>query len=370
MERLNRLEWQDAPLTALLRLAWPITISTLSYSIMTLVDTLLVGHLGAAELAGVGLGGTAVFVLLCFGFGLLRGVKALVSHAVGAGRGEEVGGHLGAALVYALGLGVLTLAAGELMAGLLPLVSATPAAGEHARTYLAIRALSTPLALVQIALREVRYGEGDAQTPMWATVVANAVNIALAWAFVYGLRLGVAGAAWATVIATAVETGMLVAAQARRGFHVSRTRARHLKALLRIGLPTAIQFALEVGAFAMLATMVSSMSETEMAAHQIAIQVIQFSFLPAFAVGEAGSVLAGQAVGADRDVLVRRVAWCWPGSRRPSSRRSRSRVRWPRRRYGCCTWRPCSRCSTAPTSWRAARCAAPETRAFRQWWAW
>jgi MATE family, multidrug efflux pump len=308
VERSTDLEWQHAPLPALLRLAWPITISTLSYSIMTLVDTLLVGRLGSAELAGVGLAGTASFVLLCFGFGLLRGVKALVSHAIGAGRDEEVGGHLGAALVYAVALGVISLAVSEAVARALPLLAATPAAGEHARVYLAIRSLAMPLALVQVAVREVRYGEGDAQSPMWATVAANAVNIALAWTFVYGLKLGVAGAAWATVIATVVEAGVLVAAQARRGFHVRRMRTHHLRALWNIGLPTAIQFALEVGAFAMLAAMVSSMSETEMAAHQIALQVIQFSFLPAFAVGEAGSVLAGQAVGADRDALVRRVA--------------------------------------------------------------
>ena len=58
----------------------------LSYSIMTLVDTLFVGRLGASALAGVGLGGVAAFTVLCFGFGLLRGVKILVSQAVGAGR--------------------------------------------------------------------------------------------------------------------------------------------------------------------------------------------------------------------------------------------------------------------------------------------
>ena len=75
-------------------------MSTLSYSVMTLVDTLLVGRLGAASLAGVGLGGTAAFVLLCFSFGLLRGVKTLVSQAVGAKRPDEVGAYRGAALLW------------------------------------------------------------------------------------------------------------------------------------------------------------------------------------------------------------------------------------------------------------------------------
>jgi MATE family multidrug resistance protein len=85
-------------------------------------------------------------------------------------------------------------------------------------------------------------------------------------------------------------------------------RRRHVRDLWRVGLPTAIQFSLEVGAFAVLAALIAAMSEIEMAAHQIALQVIHFSFLPAFAVGEAASVLAGQAVGANRDELVNAIA--------------------------------------------------------------
>ena len=88
----RKLEWEDRKLNELIRLAWPITVSTLSYSIMTLVDTLLVGHLGPAELAGVGMGGTAAFAVLCFSFGMIRGIKTLVSQAVGAGRARSGAG--------------------------------------------------------------------------------------------------------------------------------------------------------------------------------------------------------------------------------------------------------------------------------------
>ena len=65
------LAWKERPLRELIRLAWSIAVSTVSYSVMTVVDTLLVGHIGRAELAGVGLGGISAFVLLCFSFGLL-----------------------------------------------------------------------------------------------------------------------------------------------------------------------------------------------------------------------------------------------------------------------------------------------------------
>src|SRR5438105_12511781 len=128
----HSLPWADRPLQELLRLSWPITVSTLSYSIMTLVDTLLVSHLGKSELAGVGLGGTAAFVLLCFSFGLLRGVKTLVSQAIGAGRREEAGSYLGAALLVALALGVVTVVVGQAVGELLRSISATAASGASA----------------------------------------------------------------------------------------------------------------------------------------------------------------------------------------------------------------------------------------------
>ena len=88
----------------------------------------------------------------------------------------------------------------------------------------------------------------------------------------------------------------------------SPTRA-HVRALLGVGLPTALQLGLEVGAFAILTAFISTLSETQMAAHQIALQACQFSFLPAFAIAEGAQVLAGQAVGARREALVMRVAW-------------------------------------------------------------
>jgi multidrug resistance protein, MATE family len=306
--RQGNLDWSERPFRELMRLGWPITLSTLSYSLMTLVDTLLLGHLGTAELAGVGLAGTAAFTLLCFSFGLLRGVKTLVSQAVGADRRDELGAYLGAAMFSAVAIGLVTIVLGQGLAMLLPRLAPTAAAGAAAKTYLSIRNLGAVFALLYVALREVRYGQGDARTPMIATVLANLLNIALAWLFIFVWKKGVAGAAVATVIAHAVEAGVVLFAQHLRGWGIAAMRRRHLRALWKIGLPTGIQFSLEVGSFALLAALIMIMGELEMAAHQIALQLIHFSFLPAFGVAEAASVLAGQAVGANRDDLVLRVS--------------------------------------------------------------
>src|SRR5688572_31759265 len=102
------LVWKDRPFAELIRLAWPIALSMISYSVMTVVDTLLIGHVGRAELAGVGLGGISAFVLLCFSFGLLQGAKVLVSQAIGANRSDRADAYLGAAILAALAIGFVT----------------------------------------------------------------------------------------------------------------------------------------------------------------------------------------------------------------------------------------------------------------------
>ena len=160
------LTWSERPGRALLRLAWPITISMVSFSTMTLASTAFVAHVGADELAGVGLAGIIGFALVCFGIGLLRGAKTLVSQAVGAGRQERIPELLGAAVGLALAFGALALVAGQLVAPLLVSLSASPRAGHFAAQYLAIRSLGAPLVLLYAALREARYGVGDSTGPM------------------------------------------------------------------------------------------------------------------------------------------------------------------------------------------------------------
>jgi multidrug resistance protein, MATE family len=304
------LAWKDRPRSELLRLAWPIATSTISYSLMTLVDTLLIARVGRAELAGVALGGLFAFVVLCFGIGLLRAGNTLVAQAVGAQRHKDLPALRGAAVASALGLAVVVVGLGLVAARwLLPHLTATAASGAAASTYLGYRILGAPFVLLYVALRETRYGEGDARSPMVATVVANLVNIGLAVLLIFGLHKGVAGAAVATVIAHAVELLVLGLLVRRRGqVLLARPDRKRLVALWRLGVPIGLQFLLEVGAFALLSLSISLLSEAQMASHQIAIQVIHFSFLPVWAVGEAAAVLAGQAVGADQDDLVLKVA--------------------------------------------------------------
>jgi MATE family multidrug resistance protein len=289
-----------------------VAVSTISYSAMTLVDTLFVSWLSPASVAGVGVAGVIGFTLLCFPLGLMQAVKVLVSQAVGAERHEDIGAHLRAGLLLAVTMGLAVAALAQAAVPLLDLLASSHEAGALAGTWLRIRLLSAPVFLAFVALRETVYGTGDTRSPMIASLIANLANIALCALFVLVMEMGVAGAAWATVLANCVEAAVLLIARfdlVRRSLsRAARRQPAQVAAVWNMGLPTGGQFVLEVGSFTLLTFMVSAMSEVEMAAHQIVLQVMHAAFLPAQAVAEASAVLAGQAVGANRDDLVGGIA--------------------------------------------------------------
>ncbi|MDQ2647532.1 MAG: MATE family efflux transporter [Myxococcota bacterium] len=291
----------------LVRLSWPIAISVLSYSLMTFVDTYFVARLGAASVGGVGIGGVAAFTTLCFALGVLRAVKVLISQEAGAGRKDSVQAYLGAGLWLAFGFGVASTLLAWPLAKFLPSLSSGPS-GAIAASYLSIRALGTLPVILQTALREARYGIGDSRTPMYGALFANLIHIPLNYLFIFSFGWGVEGAAWSTVSIQVLELAWLARVHYPTGFGLRLARPSHAVHLLRVGVSTGLEFFLGVSAFSVIVALIARMSEADLAAHQIGIQLIHFAFLPVVAVGEAGSVLAGQAVGSDRDRLVPIVA--------------------------------------------------------------
>ncbi len=304
----KNLSWSKAPLAELLRLSWPICVSMLSYSIMTLADTLFVGNLGKAALAGMGLAGTLAFAAMVFGIGLLRGVKVVISQAIGAGVEERVPLYAAAGIIIAIVMGAVVIVLGQLLVLAVPSLAASTQAGQIGAEYLWVRLLGAPIVFLFCTTRETSYGIGNTKSPMVASVVANLVNISLDYLFIVEFELGASGAAWATFVATFLELGILLVLVRYPGFSRLRSGLRYLRAVLRVGISTGVQFAIEVGAFTLLTILIAAMSETEMAAHQIALSVIQFAFLPYIAISEAASVMVGQAVGANRDELVPQIA--------------------------------------------------------------
>jgi len=302
------LAWTAAPVPALLRLAWPIVLSMLSASVMTLIDTLFVSRLGTWALAGVGLGGMVSFSIVCFPIGSLGAVKILASQAVGAGRTERVQRYLGAGLVLAVLMtavcATLAIAASEWIGH----AAASEETAGAARTYVRLVALGILPMLVRISIEQTRLAVGDSRSPMAVALLANISNVGFNYTFIIVLDWGVAGAAYGTVAANVVGCVAMAAVQALRGFRVAGTRRADIVAAWRLGVPTGLQMLLEMGAFTMMVVMLTNLSDLDGAANQIAIQVIHFGFMPCVGIAEAASILVGQAIGANRHDLVHTVA--------------------------------------------------------------
>lgn len=302
------LPWAERPFRELVRLSGPMIVSLLSVSAMTLVDTLFIGWLGSTELAAVGLGGMGVFTVVSFGTALLGAARVRVGEAVGQGDERTVRAEFGAFLRIALVLGVSSSVLAALGAFLLPLLARDGAATWLARDYMLIRALSCPLVLFTQALAQWRQACGDSAGPMRATLIANAVHVPLDAAFVFGLDLGVQGAAWATVASALAEASMLYLLQRKEGFWWSESSApAALRTALR-GLPTGIERTLDMIAFTAVPLLLLEVGDVHVAAHQIVLQLSLLSFLPLIALSEAVCILVSQAVGAQKPGLLVRLS--------------------------------------------------------------
>jgi MATE family multidrug resistance protein len=166
-KNIEKLEWENGPLRHLVVLAWPIAVSMVSYSVMSLVDTFFVSGLGTSAIAGVGLAITLSFALLCFSFGLLRAIKVLVSQTRGAGLKGESFAYLGAGMVVAVVLGALLVLVSPLVNSALPYLSASQAASDAASEYFMIRMFGAMPLLIFVAFREYSYGCGNSRLPCW-----------------------------------------------------------------------------------------------------------------------------------------------------------------------------------------------------------
>jgi MATE family multidrug resistance protein len=299
-------EGQRGVVGQLLRLSWPIAVSMLSYSLMTAVDTLFVGRSGAVAIAAVGLGGMVSFTLLTFAMGLLRGGKVIVAHSFGSGDFEKTTETARTNVALAILLSGLTLAVTLASAPLLRLVFDDPRAGQLVVSYVVVRAAAIPFFLVACAIREVSQGIGDSEHPMRAALAANLANIPLNALLVIGLHLGVVGSAVANVLAQIIDLLWLCRKRWNwvRGWRIEWVKIR---AIVKLGWPLGIEMFLDVSAFAALGMIIAQFGATELAAHQIALQVSHLTLLPVMALAEGASVLSGHASGAGRLADIRPI---------------------------------------------------------------
>ncbi|MEM7023025.1 MAG: MATE family efflux transporter [Pseudomonadota bacterium] len=186
-----------------MRLAWPLIVSNLSIPMLSMVDTAVVGHLPSPHYLGsVALGAVSLNVLY-FVFGFLRmGTTGLTAQAFGRSDPIECHAWLARGIVMGLWIGVvLTLLASPIINITIHLSAPGPRVAEGLATYVTIRLLGAPAALVTLVLLGWLLGMQDARGPMALLLVTNGLNMALDLLFVLGFGWAVAGVAWATVCA-------------------------------------------------------------------------------------------------------------------------------------------------------------------------
>ena len=293
-------------------LAWPIAVQMLSYTTMGLVDALFVGQLGTTALAAVGLGSTVGLLVQAGGIGLVAGTRVAVCQAHGAAQTQRARRSAWSGLRLAATLGLIVPLACFGASPLLRLLGAEAQVLVTAVPWSQVRILAVPFFLCTAALSGWFQGRGNTRTPMVATLVANGVNILLDPILIFGFGpasgIGAVGAAAATVAGSACGLLVLALAGRRSLGHAPGWATEELRRTLALGLPIGLRRLLEVASYAVFAALLASVGEAALAAHIVVVRVVSVSFLPGHAVGEAASVLVGQAVGAGARLRAR-TAW-------------------------------------------------------------
>jgi MATE family multidrug resistance protein len=304
----------------MLRVAGPVVLAELGWMSMGVVDTIMVGPLGPSAIAAAGIGSSLHTAFAIFGMGLLLGLDTLVSQAYGARRIDECHRWLFHGVLLALLLTPpLLIVCGALYFGI-PGLGFHPEVAPLLRRYFGVILWSSPLLLLYAAFRRYLQGMHHVTPVMIALVTANLVNAGANWAFIYGRlgfpAMGVAGSAWATVLARFYMAALLLIAIIRtdhgrlpRGGDTWTFDTVWLRRLTALGFPAASTVALEVGVFAAATALAGALAPVAAASHQIALNIAALAFMVPLGLASAGAVRVGHAIGAGRPDRAAAAGW-------------------------------------------------------------
>lgn len=308
----------------ILRLAVPAFLALVSEPLFLLADAAIVGHLGTAPLAGLGIAAVVLQTVIGLCVFLAYGTTASVARRLGAGdlRGALAQGVDG--LWLAAGIGAAVTVAGVLLADpLVHLFGASESVTDPAATYLRIAFLGTTPLLLMLAATGVLRGLQDTRTPLLVAVAGNVLNVVLNLVLVYPAGMGIAGSALGSVLAqTASAAAFLVVVTRGARAHGASLRPDlpGIRAAGRAGIPLVVR-TLTLRAALLLTTYVVTLAatgtrgqEVDLATHQLAMTLWTFLAFVLDAIAIAAQALTGRALGADdvtavRETTARMVRW-------------------------------------------------------------
>ncbi len=311
---LLRLYRQEMRSTVLL--SYPIVIAQLGNVLMNVAANMMVGRLGAAPIASVGIANSIYILVAVVGMGTLAVLAPQVATARGRGDLDECRGLLRTALRLSIGLGVVLAAVLLALAAVFEVFRQDPEVTRLARTFLSITALSTVPTMVFMGLKYFADGLSHTRVAMVITLTGLALDIFMNWVLIYGNlglpALGVTGAGLA-VLTTRIYMAVAMFLYLRtsplfRTYWETFTGSIGplLARVVRLGLPGGFQYFFEVGAFSGSAVMAGWIGTAQLAAHEIAISLAALAYMVAAGNAAAGSIRVGEAVGkASRAAVIR-----------------------------------------------------------------
>ena len=267
------------------KLAFPVILGMLGHTFVAFADNIMVGQLGAAELAAVSLGNSFFFVAFAVGIGISAAITPLIAEADGSGKKLNVKKVFKHSLVICLSSGIILF--GVLLV-LCPLMESMKQPAEVvalAVPYYEIISLSLIPIMVFQAFRTLCDGLSRTKIPMYATLISNALNILFNYLLIFGNwgfpALGVIGAGYGTLISRVLMVIFIAVVLYRSSYfrefitrlNWKKTSWGYVKKILNLGLPTSAQVFFEVTLFTMAVWLSGILGTIEQAANQIALNL-------------------------------------------------------------------------------------------------
>ncbi|MDA0356932.1 MAG: MATE family efflux transporter [Bacteroidetes bacterium] len=302
------------------KLASPVITGMLGHTLVSFVDNVMVGQMGTAELAAVSLGNSFLFIAMSLGIGFSTAITPLVAES------DSEGNFASGQSVLKHGVFLCTLLSVVLFGLILlgkPLMSLMQQPEEVvalALPYLDLVAISLiPLIIFQ-AFKQFSDGMSKTVFPMYATIIANIINVLLNYVLIFGKfgfpQMGIVGAAIGTLISRGAMLVILIVLLKRNkktapflaGLNFRNIQKRMSKKLLNLGFPSALQMFFEVALFTAAIWLSGVLGKNMQAANQIALNLASMTFMFAMGLGVTAMIRVGNQKGLRNFTELRRVA--------------------------------------------------------------
>ena len=303
------------------KLAAPVMLGMLGHTFVSFVDNIMVGQIGTAELAAVSLGNSFIFIAMSVGIGFSTAITPLVAEADSADNFDQAKSTFKHGLFLCTVLGIVLFLGVFFAKPLMYLMKQPEEVVELAIPYLDLAAFSLIPLIVFQALKQFSDGMSMTRYPMYATLIANIVNVILNYLLIFGKfglpELGIVGAAYGTVISRFIMLAYLwwlLANKERTKVLVTNIKfffleKLMLQKLINLGAPSAMQMLFEVAIFTAAIWLSGLLGKNAQAANQIALNLSTMTFMVAMGLSVASMIRVGNQKGLQKFKELRRIAF-------------------------------------------------------------